>query len=54
MLDKHFDAGGVYRWIIRREPPSTAQSDRPWAIEKIDLYCAWTTGDDSAGITHPS
>lgn len=51
VLDKHFDAGGVYRWTLRRESPSTTKSGKSWAIQKIDLYCAWTFGEDSAGVT---
>ncbi|OQV07505.1 SnoaL-like domain-containing protein [Cladophialophora immunda] len=44
-LDRHFDAGAVYRWTIRREP------DGKWAIWKIDLYCAWMTGQDPKGVS---
>ncbi|EXJ76371.1 uncharacterized protein A1O5_00879 [Cladophialophora psammophila CBS 110553] len=44
-LDKHFDAGAVYRWAMRREP------DGKWAIWKIDLYCAWMTGEDRNGVS---
>jgi hypothetical protein len=51
MFDNHFDAGGVYRWTMRREDRGATKSGRPWAISKIDLYCAWTTGDDGTGVT---
>lgn len=45
VLDQHFDAGGVYHWILVKE-------DRLWKIQKLDLKVAWTHGFDLAGVSH--
>lgn len=48
--DKHFDAGGVYQWTMRRETEE-GKGWMGWAIAKIDLNCVWTRGEDTAGVT---
>ena len=44
VLSQHFDAGGVYQWILVKE-------DQVWRIKKLDLKVAWTHGLDLAGVS---
>jgi hypothetical protein len=43
-FDDHFDEGGFYHWVLRRE------DDGNWRIEDVHLTITWTTGDDPTGV----
>ncbi|KEF62780.1 uncharacterized protein A1O9_00753 [Exophiala aquamarina CBS 119918] len=40
----HFDEGGFYNWILRKE------SDGKWYIEHVKLTIQWTSGEDPTGV----
>jgi hypothetical protein len=44
VLNQHFDAGGVYEWMLVKE-------DHVWRIKKLSLKVAWTHGFDLAGVS---
>lgn len=41
---EHFDEGGFYHWIVRREP------DGEWKIQSVHLTITWKTGTDPLGL----
>ncbi len=43
VLDEHFDEGGFYQWVLRREGDG-------WRIERVQLTITWTTGEDPSGV----
>ncbi|OQU94027.1 SnoaL-like domain-containing protein [Cladophialophora immunda] len=44
VYDDHFDEGGFYHWILRKE------ADGKWRIERVHLTITWTTGEDPTGV----
>jgi hypothetical protein len=44
VFDDHFDEGGFYQWILRKE------ADGQWGIERVELTITWTTGEDPTGV----
>lgn len=48
VYDDHFDEGGFYHWILRKDNDADGQSR--WRIEKVHLTITWTTGEDPTGV----
>ena len=44
VFDEHFDEGGFYHWVLRKE------ADGKWRIERVHLTITWTTGEDPTGV----
>jgi hypothetical protein len=44
VLDQHFDEGGYYNWVLRKEESGE------WKIASVDLILTWTFGEDPSGV----